>query len=135
MLLPCFYFLFFNPFVPNAPFPENRKVFCFQAAEKRCIGNKWVKKQKASSGTNLLPRFLHDFWGKISLTYILLSDQISLSDCLYCMRYWAICVIICCSVCDVINFEINLSFLVLKRASSTCVFLSILRLFQERLCL
>ena len=40
-----------NPFVPNTPFlyplktSENRKIFgCFQGIEKRCIGNKWVKR-------------------------------------------------------------------------------------------
>ena len=40
----------FNPFVPNAPFPyplkisENDNVFwCFQAVDKWCIWNKWVK--------------------------------------------------------------------------------------------
>ena len=39
----------FNPFVLNALFlyplkTENHKVFwCFQGAEKRCIGDKWVK--------------------------------------------------------------------------------------------
>ena len=42
----------FNPFVPNAPFlyltktSENLTVFwCFQGAEKWCIGNKWVKNE------------------------------------------------------------------------------------------
>ena len=41
--------LWFNPFVPNAPFlyplkiSENRKVLrCFQGVEKRCIGKKWL---------------------------------------------------------------------------------------------
>ena len=41
--------------------------------------------------------------------YILLTDQISLPDCLYVVRYWAI---VCEPVCyDVMNFEINLIFL------------------------
>ena len=37
-----------NPSVPNTPFlynlktSENRKVLCFQVAEKGCIGNEWV---------------------------------------------------------------------------------------------
>ena len=42
-------FLFFNTFIPNAPFPyplktsENRKIFlCFQGVEEGCIGNEWV---------------------------------------------------------------------------------------------
>ena len=44
--------------------------------------------------------------------YILLTDQISLSGCLYFVRYWAICVVIVCQPgCGVINFEINLVFL------------------------
>ena len=50
------YKLKFNPFVLNAPFlctlktSENRKVFwCFQAAEKGCIGNKWVNLWKNMS--------------------------------------------------------------------------------------
>ena len=34
--------------------------------------------------------FVHDF----SIPcYILLTDQISLSDCLYFSRYWAICIL------------------------------------------
>ena len=44
-----------------------------------------------------------------------LTDQISLPSYLYFLRYWAISVcivIICFPVCDVINFEINLSFLI-----------------------
>ena len=44
--------------------------------------------------------------------YILLTDQISLSDCIYFLRYWEICVIFRYPVCDAINSEINLSFLV-----------------------
>ena len=44
-------------------------------------------------------------------------DQISLSDCLYFLRYWTICVLFICVVvyfpgCDVINLEINLIFLI-----------------------
>ena len=37
--------------------------------------------------------FLHEFWKKNFSCYILLTDQISLSDCLYFLRYWAICVL------------------------------------------
>ena len=57
-----------------------------------------------------LPHFQHDFWRKIFSLYIVLTDQISMSDCLYFLRYRVICVlivIICCPVCEVINFEIN----------------------------
>ena len=42
----------------------------------------------------------------------LLTDQISLPDCIYLLRYCTMCiVVICCPVCDVINFEINHNFL------------------------
>ena len=47
--------------------------------------------------------------------YFSLTDQISLPDYLYFLRCWTICafiVICCCPVCDVINFEISLSFLI-----------------------
>ena len=37
------------------------------------------------------PRFVYDFQEKCFLCYILLTDQISFSDCLYLSRYWAIC--------------------------------------------
>ena len=36
------------------------------------------------------PDFVHDFSRKMFLMYILLTDQISLSDSLYFLRYWAI---------------------------------------------
>ena len=41
---------------------------------------------------------LHDilckiFQEKCFLCYILLTDSISLSDCLYFLRYWAICIL------------------------------------------
>ena len=46
--------------------------------------------------------------------YILLTDQISLSDYLYFLKYWAMSVLrlFCFPGCDVINFEINLIFLI-----------------------
>ena len=45
--------------------------------------------------------------------HILLTDQTSLSDWLYFLRYWAICVLqLCPPGCDVIDFEINLIFLI-----------------------
>ena len=37
--------------------------------------------------------FVYDFPTRISLYYILLTDQISLPACLYFLRYWAICVL------------------------------------------
>ena len=40
------------------------------------------------------PHFVYDFSRKMFpvLYYILLTNQLSLSDCLYFSRYWAICV-------------------------------------------
>ena len=37
--------------------------------------------------------FVYDFQQKCFSSYILLTDQISLSGCLYLLRYWAICVL------------------------------------------
>ena len=51
------------------------------------------------------------FQEKCFSRYILLTDQISLSDCLYFLRYLAICLaIVYFPGCDVINLEINLIF-------------------------
>ena len=53
---------------------------------------------------------VYDFPEKYFACYILLTDQISLSDCFYFLRYWAICVCNCLfhiAICHVINFEIN----------------------------
>ena len=44
---------------------------------------------KKSLGLASSPHFLHDFWRKI----FLLTDRISLSDCLYFWRYLAICLL------------------------------------------
>ena len=44
-------------------------------------------------GLVFLPHFVYDFSKKCFSCYILLTDQISLSDCLYFSRYWAICVL------------------------------------------
>ena len=57
------------------------------------------------------PNFVYDFSRKVFLLRIPLPDQISLSDSLYFLRYWAICVLYLFPVYD-INFEINLSFLI-----------------------
>ena len=52
------------------------------------------------------------FQEKCFSSYILLTGQMSLSHCLYFLRYWVICVVIICfPVCDTINFKINYSFL------------------------
>ena len=67
-----------------------------------------------------LHHFLHDFWKKKKKRKfshrILITAQVSLPDCLYFWRYWAIkmcIVIICCQDCEAISFKINLvSFLI-----------------------
>ena len=66
-----------------------------------------------SLGLAFLPHFCIIFQEKYFSCCILLTDQISLSGCLYFLRYWAICVLqfICFPVCDLTNSEINLSFL------------------------
>ena len=49
------------------------------------------------------------FQEKCFSCYALLTDQISLPDCLHFLWYWSICVL---QGCDVINFEIDLLFLI-----------------------
>ena len=63
-------------------------------------------------------QFVHHIWcmifeQKCFSCYILLNDQISLSDYFYLQRYWAICALqfFVSQVCDVKNFEINFVFL------------------------
>ena len=59
------------------------------------------------------PHFVFNFSATYISCYILLTDLISLPDCFYFTRYWSICVLIVFSLdCDVINFEINLIFLI-----------------------
>ena len=60
------------------------------------------------------PHFVHDFSRKYVSCFILLTDQISLSDFLYFLRYLAIMGIVIAyyPVCDVINFGIYLGFLI-----------------------
>ena len=49
------------------------------------------------------------FQGKCFPCYILLTDQISLPDCHYFLRHWAVNVLqFCLPRCNVINFEIKL---------------------------
>ena len=67
----------------------------------------FFKKQKAT--WNKFPRliFCMIFVEKYFSPYIL-TDQIYLSDCVYFLRCWSICVLrLCFPVCNVINFEIN----------------------------
>ena len=57
------------------------------------------------------PHFVYDFSQKKISRYILLTYQISSFGCLYFLDN--ICfAIVCFPICDVINFEINLSFLI-----------------------
>ena len=62
------------------------------------------------------PHFMRDISRKMfpMLQYILLTDQISLADCLFFLRYWIIYVLqfFVQSGSDVTNFEINLIFLI-----------------------
>ena len=66
------------------------------------------------SGNSFSTTFCVWFSKKLFLMLILLTDQTSLFDCLYFLRYWAICVLqlFVSDVCDVKNSEINLIFLI-----------------------
>ena len=68
---------------------------------------------RKGSRTSFPPHFVY-FQEKCFSCYILLTDQISLSDCLYVFRYRAICVLqnFCCPSCDVIRFKLNFIFLI-----------------------
>ena len=57
------------------------------------------------------PHFVHGFQEKCFSCCILLNDQISLSDCLYFLGNMRIA-FVCFPGCYVINFEINLVFLI-----------------------
>ena len=48
-----------------------------------------------------------EWFFKKNICHVILTDQIPLPDCLYCLRYWEIIVIFISNI----NFEINLSFL------------------------
>ena len=48
---------------------------------------------KKGQGIVSPPHSVYDFSTKIMLCYILLTDQMSLSDCLYFLKYWAKCVL------------------------------------------
>ena len=59
------------------------------------------------------PHFVYDISKKCFACYIILTDQISLSNCLYFSRYWAICVLqLFVTDCDVIETEMNFIFLI-----------------------
>ena len=54
--------------------------------------------------------FFMIFEEKYLYCYILLLDKVSITGCLYFVRYWTMCIVIVC--CDVKNFEINVIFLI-----------------------
>ena len=62
------------------------------------------------------------YQGKCFSCYVLLTDQVSLSDCFYFLRYWGICVLqLFVSQVVTSNFEINLIFLIkVHRKSMAC---------------
>ena len=67
-----------------------------------------------SLGLVLPPHSVHDFSKILFSFYILETDPISLSDCLYFLRYCVTCILhalIIFPVYDIIDFEINLIFL------------------------
>ena len=53
---------------------------------------KQFKKIKRGLELVSLPHFLHNFLEKFFSCYILITDQVSQSSCLYFVRYWTICV-------------------------------------------
>ena len=61
-----------------------------------------------------LPHFPHNFWTKIFLLLYSINGSNFIVCCLYFVRYWAICVLqlFFKPVCDVMNFEVNLGFLI-----------------------
>ena len=77
---------------------------------------KVFKKQKEVWNQSSCFIFCMIFEEKYFSCYILLPDQILLSGCLYFVRYWAIRVLQFFvnkqPSCDVIHFEINLTFLI-----------------------
>ena len=74
------------------------------------------KRPKTSLPASFSARFLKKKKKKKFSHRILITAQVSLPDCLYFWRYWAIkmcIVIICCQDCEAISFKINLvSFLI-----------------------
>ena len=69
-------------------------------------------KNRKGSGTSISAFFCKIFQEKYFCCYILLPDQISVSGCLYFVRYWAICVLkLFVHQCDIILFEIKLIYL------------------------
>ena len=84
------------------------KLHCWPPAFTLC---KIFWKTKRSLEIAYLPHLLHE--EKYFPCYILSTNQISLPDCLYFLRYWVICVLqlFVAPVSEVINFEINHSFI------------------------
>ena len=101
-------------------FINNLKLYtgCYYISRSRAIKKvqstcfnhvkSFSKKRKRDLELLSIPHFLHDF-----SRYVLLTDQISLSDSFNILRCWRMCIaIVCFPGCDVINLEINLSFFI-----------------------
>ena len=69
---------------------ELLQITCFYSGDKGVSFTSYKTFWKTKSGLELvsLPHILHDFWRKMFL--LLHFDQISLTGCLYFVRYWAI---------------------------------------------
>ena len=69
---------------------------------------------RKGSGTSFSSAFCIWFFKKKNVSHVMLTNQIFLSNSLYFLRSWAICILqlIFFPGCDVINFEINLNFLI-----------------------
>ena len=67
----------------------NRRTLAFTSYEA-FLKTKWGLRELELVS---LPHFMHGFWKKYFSCYILLTDEISLSNRLYFTRYWAICVL------------------------------------------
>ena len=77
----------------------------------------FFKKMKRGLELVSLPHFPHNFWRKIFLLLCFInwsSFIVCLSLPCYFVRYWEICVLelFCKPGCDVMNFEVNLLFLI-----------------------
>ena len=76
--------------------------------------SKAFSKNKNRCGTSLPPHFLHDFWREIFLTLYFVNWPNFIAWLSLLLKILGIMriVIICFPDCDVINFELNLSFII-----------------------
>ena len=82
-------------------------------------------KDKNRSGTSLLASFFQNFWRKIFSGCILLNKQniLMIFYTSWDIGHYVYVVIIYFSVCEVINFEINISFLIKSFSCIKCKYL------------